>query len=565
MEQKNFNPSTRLFVISVLSVLVITLIVYLPALKNGFINWDDTHYITENLHIRSLDIGWLFTGVVAANWHPLTMLSHTVDFALWNMNPWGHHLTSVILHALNTALVYMVTFRLISIAQKNTDNKITGRVIAGAAAALLFGLHPLHVESVAWVSERKDVLSAFFYLIAILLYLQYAARGAAKKALYYVMSLIVFALALMSKPMAVSLPIVLLLIDFYPLDRLKHMRGIIIEKIPFFLLTILSAIVTIWAQHKGEAIQSLKLYTLTDRIVLPARAYIFYLYKMIIPLNLSPIYPRPPEAGILNLPAVISFLILASITAFCVIKSKKRFLLALWLFYLLTLLPVVGIIKVGDVAMADRYAYLPSVGPFILAGLGLALVMKKAGGRPLKAFLIITAASILVIFALMTRAQTRVWKGPITFWSEIIRVYPERVPIAYNKRGITYAKKGEFNKAAADLTMAIELVEDKAYPYFNRASVFTSLGRYEEAIKDFSAIITIDPKSTKVYYERGRLYEKTGRYEEALRDFKKVVALQPDFAEGYMDAARIYSTLGDAESATRYREKAKAVFLKKGL
>ncbi|MFQ5442324.1 MAG: tetratricopeptide repeat protein [Thermodesulfobacteriota bacterium] len=559
--------SNKTLVLSLCAVTaIVTLIVYLPALNNGFVNWDDPLYVTENLHIRSLDIKWLFTGVVAANWHPLTMLSHTVDFALWNMNPWGHHLTSVILHALNTALVYMVTFRLISIAQKNTDNKITGRVIAGAAAALLFGLHPLHVESVAWVSERKDVLSVFFYLMSIIVYLNYVTigpqRGASKKYFYYLLSLLLFALALMSKAMAVSLPIVLLLIDFYPLDRLKHIKGIILEKIPFLLLAILSAIVTIWAQHKGDAIEPLKLHNLTERIVLPARAYIFYLYKMIIPVNLSPVYPPAVDPGLFNPLTIISVIVLAAITVFCVIKFRKKLFLSLWLYYLVTLLPVIGIIKVGPLEVADRYAYLPSVGPFILAGLGLALVMKKAGGRPLKAFLIITAASILVIFALMTRAQTRVWKGPITFWSEIIRIYPERVFIAYNQRGVAYAMAGKPELAIKDLNRALKLFPDDRRLLFNRARVLGALGKYEEAIKDLSIIVSLDPKA---YYERGRLYEKTGRYEEALRDFKKLVALKPDLAEAYLEVARIYSKLGDAESATRYREKAKAVSLKKGL
>ncbi|MFQ5442322.1 MAG: tetratricopeptide repeat protein [Thermodesulfobacteriota bacterium] len=561
IENKTCNRAKSIPALFALSVALITLIVYLPALNNGFVNWDDPLYVTENLHIRSLDIKWLFTGVVAANWHPLTMLSHTVDFALWNMNPWGHHLTSVILHALNTALVYMVTFRLISIAQKNTDNKITGRVIAGAAAALLFGLHPLHVESVAWVSERKDVLSAFFYLIAILLYLQYAARGASKKPLYYVMSLVVFTLALMSKPMAVSLPIVLLILDFYPLDRLRNLKKAVIEKVPFFVVTIFVVVMTLSTQRTAMAD-----YPLTERPVVAIKGLVFYIYKFLLPLHLAPYYPMPLEVSFLSAGFIISLLVILAISAFCVLTLRRtgKFTAA-WLYYFVTILPVIGIVQVGGQAAADRYMYLPSIAFFIIigagagAGAGACRTAAKTFGNRICLFVpVLAVLAVSVLLAFQTVKQIGVWKDSITLWTYETAFLEKRldrikvpVEIVYYNLGVAYDESGRHYKAIEIFSYVISKSPRYAKAFINRGIAYGETGDLPSAFRDLNIAVKLAPANPNTYLNRGTAFLMSGDYGSAEEDFKRTVALDPENAVGFYNLGLVYLRTGDRKKAER--------------
>ena len=515
------NRDRSLSVLLAVLVAALTFLAYRPALTNGFINWDDPIYVYWNPGIRTIDLGWAFTTVVAKNWHPLTMLSHAVDFSLWGLNPRGHHLTSVVLHAANTFLVFILVERL-----------IRGKpLLLPLVASLLFALHPLHVESVAWVSERKDVLSGFFYLLSVIFYLGYA-RGSRPESRYG-LALFFFVLALLSKPMAVSLPLVLLILDYYPLGRFgrEGSRTILIEKIPFFVLSAAISVVTLWTQHQSGAVKPLGDFTVMERLVVSVRACVYYLYKMILPVNLAPLYPLPGELSPLGPLFIVSALIILVITAFAVVAARRGrgYFLSAWLFYLVALLPVIGIVHVGAQAAADRYTYLPSLGPFVLAGAGLSYLFDRSSRTRL-----VTLAFVVFMvgaFAVKTVEQEALWRDPVTLWSHEIRIFPG-VPSAYYNRGHAYLGMKEYTRAIEDFTAAVELDPGHTSSYNARGVAYRETGDLERAEGDFTRAIELDPGSSKAYLNRGNLYLKTGEAERAAQDLKKAAELKGEGAGG---------------------------------
>jgi len=432
---KTESRETKPWIVAILAALI-TVLVYLPALNNGFVNWDDYEYICENRYIRSIDfefLKWVFTSFHDCTWYPLTWLSHTVDYAIWGLNPVGHHLSSILLHGLNTFLVVLLIIRLVkAVKPEDKSNQLPGYLIAGLATGLLFGLHPLHVESVAWVSERKDVLYSSFFLLSFLTYLKYTSTSQQKqKILGYILCLLFFIMSLMSKPMAVTLPVVLLIVDIYPLGRLnlksglKAQKELLIEKIPFFVMSIVSSIVTVIAQQTGGAVTPLEKHLFIDRILVALRGLGFYLSKMVWPTDLCPLYPYPSKISFLSLQFIGSFILVLSITALC-IKSWNRHktLPAIWAYYVVTLLPVLGIIRVGEQAAADRYTYLPSLGPFLLVGLAAAYIWKRLNiklhfSTYMRPCIMILPALIMGLLAVVTVKQIGIWKDSLT-WNHML-------------------------------------------------------------------------------------------------------------------------------------------------
>lgn len=537
-------------------------LVYLGALQNGFITWDDTNYVVNNEHIRRIDwafFKWAFTSVVSSNYHPLTMISLAVEYAAFGLNPKAYHFGNAAWHSINTILVFVLAMRL--------HGPLTGALSKKKAlttalvTALLFATHPLHVESVAWIAERKDVLSAFFFLLSMLFYLRYAKKG--RTTLFYCLTLLSFILALLSKPMAVTLPVVLLLLDYYPIRRFHENTGrIIIEKIPFFALSAASAVIALLAQRAGGATATVKYYNNMEYITIPIRAYGFYLYKLIFPITLSPIYPMPVKAGFFTLPTLASLSVLLIITAITVQKARngKKIFLAIWLYYLITLLPVIGIIKVGAQAAADRYTYLPTLSLFMLAGLFCASLWERKGRSAVRMIVFSAAALLILAAAFKTTRQIKVWKSSLSFWSYVIKTNPTEVPIAYHKRGVVYAKAGAFSLAEEDFTRAIKLQEGKSFPYYSRAKVRASQGNVTGAIEDLTSLLEIDSGYTKVYFERSLLYEREGRYRLAAKDMEKALELQPDLIRAYAILARLYNRLGEKELEKKNREIADKFF-----
>jgi len=512
------------------SVVFLTFIVFLPSLLNEFVNWDDNYYVYENTHIRSLDIELLkyaFAGFHESNWHPLTWLSHALDYAIWSLNPLGHHLTSNILHALNTLIVVFLVMRLMEILKETSkvDNRVPQSFlndqtirITGAATGLLFGLHPLHVESVAWVAERKDVLCAFFFLLTILTYTRYvseikqsasinsASRFFSKN---YLFAIGFFILSLLSKPMAVTLPFVLLILDWYPFGKIHSLKTFwiaFIEKLPFFVLTLISSVLTIFAQESGGAIKSVEDIPLALRVVVAAKSLVAYLIKMMLPLNLVPFYPYPENTSLFSLEFIIPIVIVLVITTTCIAVMKKHKLwISVWSYYVITLMPVLGIVQVGRQSMADRYTYLPSLGPFLIVGIMMAWILTKVKARERWRSVTGLLSAVIIIGSIffmsyLTIKQIGLWKNSDALWTYVIEKEPTNVPIAYKNRAIYFISTFQLEKAMADCDKFIFLQpNDDGYIW--------------------RKIIIIG------FYERGNFSLKKGNKELAISDFRKACDL----------------------------------------
>jgi protein O-mannosyl-transferase len=522
------------------SVALATFLVYLPALQNELIvNRDDGVYIIYNTHIRSLDMTffkWAFTDFYESYLHPLTWISHAVDYAIWGLNPLGHHLTNIILHAVNTFAVVFLIIRLLEVWQTRTmqpSSFLTERTIllTAGVTGLLFGIHPLHVESVAWVSERKDLLCALFYLLSIIAYTKYAggreleARSQKaevrskteegrshqstsdnrQSARYYILTLVFFVLALMSKPMAVTLPVVLLILDWYPFNRIQSfraLRAVVVEKLPLIALSLIASMLAVLAQKSVGAMILSEVVPLSTRLLVAAKALVVYLWKMIWPLDLSPYYSYPKNMSLLSVEAASAIALVIGITAACAaIPGKRKLLLSVWGYYIVTLMPVLGIIQVGEQSMADRYTYLPSLGPFLVIGLCVTWFSGKANS-PARGVLIVklvsTALAFFIILSLsfLTFKQIAVWKNDLAFWNSVIAKESDKILVFYYYRG----------------------------------QAFASRGQYQKAIEDYDTVIALNYKKySKVYITRGLTYQQIGQVEPAISDFKEACDLGDNF------------------------------------
>ena len=500
-----------------------TFLLYTKSLQNYFVDWDDNFYVTANAYIKSFDlklIRWAFLEFYSYNWHPLTWISHAVDYYIWGLNPFGHHLTSVIIHAINTFFVVIIVVNLLifrkRISVENKRSYATDEyfwLIIGGVTGVLFGIHPLHVESVAWVAERKDLLCAFFFLLSVICYSGYVGdliensihenSFSCVSSRKYLLSIAFFICAVLSKPMAVTLPFVLLILDYCPFGRVKSIKTFYlagIEKIPFIVVSIGSSIMTVLAQKSGNAIWVD--VPVSTRFLVASKALVAYIRNMLLPFDLMPFYPYPRDASFLSLEYAGAIFILIGISYLCVhFSNKNRFYLSVWSYYVITLIPVIGLVQVGGQFMADRYMYLPSIGPFLLLGAGSSYVFKHTFYSIKKRIFSISVVSIILIMILSSMAyvtynQIRIWKNGVDLWSYVINKEPEKVLFAYYNRGGLYAKTG----------------------------------RYHEAIEDYSKVITLNYQEYgKVYTHRGLVYLKIGNVRAAVADFEKACGLGDAF------------------------------------
>ena len=526
-----------------LVVSVLVFLIFLPALQNDFVYWDDDEFILENRHIRSLDLhllSWSFTNP-HTQWTPLRWFSHALDIQLWRFNPFGHHLTSVLLHMVNVFLMMVCSVKVFEIAWSRESCHEHGEeasrqkktIIAAIAAGLLFGIHPLRVESVVWLSERKDVLYAFFFFLSILSYLRYTTEMNRKgKRLSYVLSFVFFVFALMSKAMAIMLPFVLLLLDLYPLERfhLRHgknqWRQIIGEKIPFMICAIFAVLLNI-LRHTTVSLENLPL---TKRILVSFKALFFYLQKTVWPSGLAPIHPYPESISLLQPGFFIPLLFIISLLCVCAVfwrRGKKAFMIVL-LYFLLMLLPVLGIIMSGVWFAAERYTYLASVAPSILAGAGVALVWERTGKER---WMRVLAASgmllVLISFALLTIRQEMVWKDTFSLWETQLRRYPgsHASGIPYGNRGKAYLHNGDYENALDDLNRSLLYDERDAEVYVLRAIIYIKKGAFQQAKNDLDRAITLKPDLESAYANRCGLYIHSGEYERAIQDCDKAIEI----------------------------------------
>ena len=507
---------------------------------NQFINFDDPLYITANSHVQSgfnsKNIKWAFTAVIASNWHPLTLFSHMLDWSLFGANASGHHIMSLLLHI--GVVIFLFLFL----------NKTTNNIWSAACAAAFFALHPLRVESVAWAAERKDVLSMFFGMASIYVYAFYADRS---KLSQYFLCLILFMLALMSKPMLVTLPFVFMLFDYWPLgrwekamaetegNRFKEVIKLIGEKIPFMCLSIASIILTLWAQIKGMSVAPLCIFPFFARFTNAIISYITYLKKIFYPIYLTVFYPYDFFLPLWKV-LIAGFTIIA-ITAFVLYCIRKwPFLFVGWFLYLGTLLPVIGLVQVGEQALADRYLYLPSIGIVIMLVWGIPLMFRL--GKTRKKILLLTIMTIILIMSVLTWKQCGLWKNSMAIWNHALRVTKNN-DVAHNNKGYVHYSLGQYQKAFECYSAAIRIKPENANYYNNRGIIFFILGQYQKAMEDFSKAIHLNPSFAEAYNNRVVIYAQQGQYQLAINDLNKAITANPDDLRSYINFAAIYGKL----------------------
>lgn len=533
-------------------VVLLTFACFAPSLSNGLLVWDDSGYISENTQIRSLSletIGWALNTFYCNYWAPLTWISLALDYAVWGLNPTGYHLTNILIHALNAGLFFMLSRELIRITQTVCSTERASGVFlqdknivaCALLAALFFSLHPLRVESVAWAAERKDVLFLFFGLLAVLAYLRYVRNqfslpvmqrgvGAFLSSRIYWVTVLFFTLSLFSKSMLVTLPLVLLILDWFPLRRFAvagAVKGILLEKVPLFTLSCIVSVIAILSQ--GPSVVAVEQSDMLSRALIAIRSVMEYLGYTLWPAGLGPFYWRPMVVGLLD-PAyalpVAGFLIVSLI---CLVAVKRwKVIFAIWLIYLVTLLPVLGLAKVGPVSVADRFTYLPSLPISLLFSLGVTVTISRFSHlRAAFAAGVLVVGVILVIISFLTVRQIAFWKDDVTLWTRAIDIESHMVGRPYFERSFAYAIRGEFSLAMEDIDKAISIAENKHYNrmfelYASRARIFAAKGDFERALYDYERVINNSPYQEKAgfYMERGMLFRSLGKDQLAEDDFR---------------------------------------------
>lgn len=502
------------------------LLAYLPSLGSGFVNWDDEDYVRDNLYLRAINgrfLAWAFTEFYAANWYPLTWLSHALDHALWGNGPFGPHLVNVVLHAGNCALVAA----LVRVWLERTAPALAvdaNRRQAALVAGLAFALHPIHVEAVAWISQRKELLCSLFYLAGLLFYLRPATgRG---KAGGYGASLACHALALMAKPMAVSFPLVLCLLDLHPLRRCgSSVQALarLLEKLPFFALSLGAAWLAIKAQGGGGALASMEELPLGDRLYSACLALLHYGADLIWPLNLAPLYPYPqvpPLASVAYLAPVAA--VGLGLAALLVLARRRPGLAVALAALLVALLPVLGLVQVGGQARADRYLYLPGVAAFGLMGVAAAAALQRA--KATTAALLMAAGAVLWG---LTFAQQGHWRDGERLWSREIAVYPEYAP-GYTYRGHALGQTGREDAAIRDFERAAQLPPPSPEPLYYLGELRLRQGRPFEALPLLaSAIAQTSWPDARFHTELARAYAALGSFDSALKAVETALRLDP--------------------------------------
>lgn len=505
-----------------LALVFIVLAVYIQVGNHSFINLDDNAYVTNNPHVASgitvQNVVWAFTSVDAYNWHPITWLSHMADVRFFGMNPGGHHITSVVIHTISSLLLFLLLLRL------------TGALWQSLFVAAMFALHPLHIQSVAWVAERKDVISGFFWFLTLLLYAKYVEK---QKTTLYVLTILSFILGLMSKPMLVTLPLVMLLLDFWPLERFRyegdkhHNSGraiaLIKEKIPFFVCSIFSGVVTIYAQGKGGAIAASDMTSLWLRFENAMTAYVKYIGKTIWPHDLALFYPFPLSIPLWQ--AICSLLILILFSALAIrARRHSPYVLAGWLWFVITLMPVIGLIQVGGHSMADRYTYIPLTGLFIVAAWGVPDLMK--GMRHQRRITALIAATVVITSAILTWQQLAYWRDSVSLFRHTLQVTSGNCMI-HNNLGLTLALKGEYEEAIQEFRKALRIYPNYTEAHNNLGATFDFKGDFDAAIQEYREAIRINPDHADAHYNLGIDLQIRGDLDAAIKEYQETLRIQP--------------------------------------
>ena len=552
---------------TVYSILIVFLLVaatsavYMQVAGYDFVEYDDYEYIIENPHvlkgITPDSAAWAFTSGYAANWHPLTWLSHMLDVTLFGLDPAGHHLVNVFFHVMNAVLLFLVL------------RYITGALWQSAVVAALFALHPLHVESVAWIAERKDVLSAFFFLLTIGAYGWYCRRPGPRR---YTVVFGLFALGLMAKPMLVTLPFVLLLLDYWPLKRIRNswaatadsrtgnnklysrtVTALVREKVPLILLSLLSSVATFAAQSKGGATKNLETLAIYPRIANAFVSYVRYIGQTVAPCKLAVLYPHPAR----SLPLWQGFfaaLAIAAVTAvFVVFFRNRRYLAVGWFWYIGMLVPVIGIVQVGVQSHADRYTYLPTIGLSIIVVWAVGDMTRKMRRRDILNGLL--AVTVICALTTATWIQVKYWRNGFTLFTRAISVTKNNFVI-HNNLGVCIAKRGRFRDAYPHFEEALRINPDYQSAHSNMALLLFSLDDPEGALKHGKEAVRLSPDNPRAHANLALALARNGRTEEAMAEFREAITKGPDDIRVLNNMALVLLREGEYGGAREYFLKA---------
>jgi tetratricopeptide (TPR) repeat protein len=542
-----------------LGLVAVTWAVFGQTLTHDFVNFDDHVYVYENpVVVRGLSTEGIiaaFTHTHARNWHPLTTISHMLDCQLYGLKAGGHHLTNVILHTISVLLLFLVL------------KQMTGAFWQSAFVAALFAIHPLHVESVAWIAERKDVLSAVFFMLTLDAYARYAR---APSALRYLLVAMLFAFGLMSKPMLVTLPFVLLLLDYWPLGRIggqkseigSRLSRLITEKIPLFALSAFSCIATLFAQRQGPgAIDQLPfLWRLNNTFV----SYVTYIWQMLWPARLAVFYPHPNDRlPLVEVTMAIAFLVGISLLVIY-LRGIKSYLATGWFWYLGMLVPVIGFIQVGEQAHADRYTYLPEIGLYIMIAWTVRDLLLQSTPRVRRALVGVVAAIAIVSFGVRAFAQTSYWKSSETLWNHTLAVTGEN-DVAHNNLGFLFLRRGELDKALSEFQAALDIRSRNTGTHYSlgAALIQSNLGNalarkqlWDEAIDHLQEAVRLRPDYADAYFNLGSVLFQQGRIDQAIVQWKKALAIRPRDAEAHRNVASALRKQGNVKEAISEYEQA---------
>jgi Flp pilus assembly protein TadD len=549
--------SINLDVIVCLVLAALSLAVFWQTRNFDFLYFDDQLFVAKFPNLKEgltyKNIAWAFTSPTLATnyWVPLTWISFLLDYQMYGANAGGFHFTNVLFHTANIILLYVLFI------------KLTGNRWQSAFIAALFGLHPLHVESVAWVSERKDVLSTFFFLLTLLSYHSYTLKKGLAR---YLTCLAVFFLGLMTKPMLVTLPFVMLLLDYWPLARFNPWAGpnnsknsnslppasLLVEKIPFFILFIIISIVTYLAQLKSGNVGSLESYPMGIRLSNALFSYVIYIGKMFYPVDLAALYPYPGSAPGQQFAVSAILLFVFSMIAVRTTRTKPYIIVG-WFWYLITLLPVIGLIKVGPQAFADRYTYIPLTGLFIIIAWGIPPLLSWWKYR--QSFLTVTAVSIVLLLSIMTWKQTGYWRNTITLFKHTLDSTSNN-PYAHAGLGTGYLKKGDYENAVLQLTMALRFNPNYVFAIKNLGIALDEQGKPDKAIEQFSKALELDPSNDDIYNDMGFALQKLNRIDEAMENYTKALEENPDNFKAHNNLASLLAQQGKLQESIGHYEEA---------
>ena len=539
-------------------LVAITWAVFGQTLTHDFVNFDDHVYVYENpLVVRGLSpegIVGAFTHTHSRNWHPLTTLSHMLDCQLYGLNAGGHHFTNVILHTISVLLLFLVL------------KQMTGALWQSAFVAVLFAIHPLHVESVAWIAERKDVLSAVFFMLTLGAYTHYAR---APSALRYLLVALVFAFGLMSKPMLVTLPFVLLLLDYWPLARIAVQRSeprnrlprLITEKIPLFAMSALSCIATLFAQRQGpRAIDQLPfLWRLENTFV----TYVTYIWQMLWPARLAVFYPHPNDRlALVEVAVAIAFLVGISLMVIY-LRRAKPYLVTGWFWYLGMLVPVIGLVQVGEQAHADRYTYLPQIGVYVMITWIVGDLLLEST-RIRRVLVGVIAAMAVVTLSVRAFGQTSYWKNSDTLWNHTLAVTEEN-DVAHNNLGFLFLRRQELDKAISEFQTALEIRSRNTQTHYSlgAALIESNLGNalarkqlWDAAVDHLQKAVRLRPDYADAYFNLGSVLFQQGRIDQAIVEWRKALEIRPRDAEAHRNVASALRKLGNVREAISEYEQA---------